>query len=400
MRSGEVGATTGPTGAGPGNGDPLSGAAAVNRFGVDLLAPELGESRGNVALSPWSIATALGMVRAGALGTTGTEIDKVLHAPDPAAFHASMRALADALAARNGTFGTGDAARTVELSAADRAYLEQGLNVEAPFLGELARSYRATIGLVDFEKATESARREINGWVGKQTHDRIPELLGQGVLDTLTRFVLVDAVYLKADWQVPFDHAATAPAPFHAAGGDVSVPFMNGEGKGRTGDGWKSAVLPYAGGQLAMTVVLPDPGRFADVTKRLAADGVGLFDGGQPLDINDLSLPKFDFGSSMSLADSLARLGMPTAFTDRADFSAVTRQTPIQLSHVLHQANITVDEKGTVAAAATAVVARATAAPANYRRLVFDRPFLFLVRDVPTGATLFAGQVTDPARKG
>jgi serpin B len=175
---------------------------------------------------------------------------------------------------------------------------------------------------------------------------------------------------------------------------------MNGEGKGRKGDDWKSAVLPYAGGQLAMTVVLPDPGRFDDVTQRMSSDGVGLFDGGEPLEIDDLSLPRFDFGSSMSLVDSLAHLGMPTAFTERADFSAVTRQTALELSHVLHQANITVDEKGTVAAAATAAVARATSAPAHYERLVFDRPFLFLVRDVPTGATLFAGQVTNPSKKG
>ena len=403
MRSGNVGSATGPTGptgTAAAAGDPQRGAAAVNRFGVDLLAPDLGEGRSNVALSPWSIATALAMVRVGAVGTTAAEIDKVLHVDDPGTFPASMRALADALATRNGTFGQGDNARAVELSAADRAFLQDGLQIEAPFLGELARSYQATVGLVDYEKDTEGARKEINAWVGKQTHDRIPALIGPGVLEALTRLVLVDAVYLKADWQIPFEHNATAPAPFHAAAGDVAVPFMNGEGRGRSGDGWKSAVLPYADGHLAMTLVLPDAGRFDDVTKRLAADGVGLFDGGQPLDINVLSVPKFDFGSSMSLADRLARLGMPTAFTDRADFSAITRSTRLELSHVLHQANITVDEKGTVAAAATAVVARATSAPASFERLVFDRPFLFFVRDVPTGATLFAGQVTDPSKKG
>jgi serpin B len=166
------------------------------------------------------------------------------------------------------------------------------------------------------------------------------------------------------------------------------------------GDGWKSAVLPYAGNKLALTVVLPDPGNFAKLTGQLAAEGVGMFDAGQPFEINALSLPKFDIASALNLGRSLSRLGIRSAFTDRADFSAMTRDEHVALSHVLHQANITVDEKGTVAAAATGIVARATAAPARFERLVVNRPFLFFVRDLPTGAILFAGQVTDPSRKG
>ena len=381
-------------------GDAQSGAAVVNRFGVDLLAPELGEGKGNVAFSPWSVATALGMVRAGAAGTTAAEIDRVLHVDDPALFHQAMKALAQELAARNGTFQAYGEPRSVEVSAADRAYVQKGLGLEAGFLAELDRSYGASVGTVDYRTDPEAARSEINDWVGQQTHGRIPELLGKDVLDTLTRLVLVDAVYLNADWQVPFERGATSPAPFHAPGGDVRVPFMNGEGNGRVGDGWKSAVLPYAGNKLALTVVLPDPGNFERLTGRLAAEGVGMFDAGQPLEINALSVPKFDIASTLNLGTSLSRLGMRSAFTDRADFSPMTREEHVTLTHVLHQANVTVDEKGTVAAAATAAVARATSAPVRFERLVVNRPFLFFVRDLPTGAILFAGQVTDPSRKG
>jgi serpin B len=380
-------------------GDAQGGAAVVNRFGVDLLAPELGEGKGNVALSPWSVATAVGMVRAGAAGTTAAEIDRVLHIDDPDRFHQTMKALAQELAARNGTFQDSGETKSVEVSAADRAYVQKGLGLEAGFLTELARSYGASVGPVDYRMDPEAARREINAWVGQQTHDRIPELVGKDVLDALTRLVLVDAVYLHADWQVPFQPGATAPAPFHAPGGDVRVPFMNGEGTGRVGDGWKSAVLPYAGNKLALTVVLPDPGNFNRLTGRLAAEGVGMFDAGHPFEINALSLPKFDIASALKLEESLSRLGMRSAFTDRADFSAMTSQEHVALSHVLHQANITVDENGTVAAAATGIVAQATSAPARFERLVVDRPFLFFVRDLPTGAILFAGQVTDPSRK-
>jgi serpin B len=379
--------------------DAQGGAAVVNRFGGDLLAQELGEGKGNVALSPWSVATALGMVRAGAAGTTAGEIDQALHVNDPALFHQAMKALAQELASRTGTFQDYGEPRSVELSAADRAYVQNGLRLEAGFLTELDRSYGASVGTVDYRTDPEAARREINAWVGQQTHGRIPDLLGKDVLDALTRLVLVDAVYLNADWQVPFQRGATAPAPFHAPGGDVRVPFMNGEGNGRVGDGWKSAVLPYAGNKLALTVVFPDPGTFEKLTGRLAAEGVGMFDAGEPFEINALSLPKFDIASAMNLEKSLSRLGIRSAFTDRADFSAMTREEHVTLSHVLHQANITVDEKGTVAAAATGIVARATAAPARFERLVVDRPFLFFVRDLPTGAILFAGQVTDPSRK-
>jgi len=378
--------------------DARQAAASVNLFGLDLLTRDLGTAKGNVALSPWSIATVLAMVRAGARGETATEMDHVLHDADPAGLDEAMNGLGQQLASRNGTFPGSNGPEIVELSAGNRLFAQAGLGFAQPFLDDLASNYGADVGLVDFQTATEAARRAINSWVSDQTRQRIPQLLPPGILDTLTRLVLVNAVYLRADWDVPFAKDQTAVATFHAPGGDVSVPFMNGttERMYASGDGWQAVELNYAGDQLAMTILLPDPGRYDQVVSSLSESVLATLDAAQTTDV-DLSLPKFTIAHALDLGQQLSALGMPTAFTDQADFSGMTTQEPLHIQDVVHQANITVDEKGTVAAAATAAIITASAAPAFIRTVVVDRPFVFLIRDQSTGAILFAGQVTNPA---
>jgi serpin B len=361
-------------------------AQAVDDFAYALLGQELGLRSGNLAVSPASIATALAMVRNGARGTTAVEIDRVLsRVPDDA-----MNALAEQLAARNGTFGSGK----VEVEVANRVFAQQGLRVMTAFLDALARDYGAGVGLVDFEHATEKARLDINEWVAGQTRGRIGDLIRPGVLSDLTRLVLVNAVYLGADWQMPFLKPETAPATFHAPGGDVTVPFMHGGAAARsaTGPGWQAADLNYAGGQLAMAIVVPDTGSFDAVAHRLPSILASL---GAASRGGAVVVPKFSFASSMSLKQALSALGMPTAFTPGADFAGITTDVPLELSDVVHQADVRVDEKGTVAAAATGAIAIATAAPIVV--LNADRPFLFVLHDRPTGAVVFAGQMTDPS---
>jgi serpin B len=273
--------------------DAQRAARSVNWLGLDLLRSDLGQDKGNVAMSPWSIATALAMVRAGARGVTAAEMDRVLHLMDVPDVHQAMNGLAQEMAGRNGRF-PGD--RAVELNAANHVFAQRGLRFEAPFLNELARSYGAGLGLVDYKTGANDARRAINAWVDGQTHQRIPELLSPGTLDTLTRMVLVNAVYLKADWALPFPKEQTAPGPFHAPQGDVQVPFMRGMESRRfaAGDGWKAVELLYAGGKLAMTVLVPDAGRYDDVAGRLSADMLnGILDGSEPIEV-DLQLPKSD----------------------------------------------------------------------------------------------------------
>ena len=380
--------------------DAERGAASVDQFGLDLLRRGLGLDKGNVALSPTSIATALSMARAGAAGSTAAEMDKVLHVGDPAGANQAMNSLAQQLASRNGTFPRGsDEPLAIELNAANTCFAQRGLPFEQPFLDELSRSYGAGVQLVDFQ-APEAARRAVNSWVGAQTDNRIPALLAPGSPAPETRLVLVNAVYLKADWMVPFQKAQTVAATFNTPDGAVDLPFMHGNHARHylAGDGWQAVELPYAGGKLAMTLLVPNQGQYDLVAGKLTPALLNSVDQAPTIGV-DLHLPKFDIEHHLSLKAPLSSLGMPAAFSDHADFSAMTSQESLRIADVVHQANVTVDEKGTVAAAASAVIMEPTSAPVSNVTLVVDRPFLFFIRDLPTGAILFAGQVTNPAAK-
>lgn len=377
-----------------------AGARAVNGLGLDLLRLNGGLDAGNVALSPWSIATSLAMTRVGARGKTATEMDRVLHVADPGAYDQAMNSLDQAVRARNQSLPVGDdEPLVVDLSAANRLFAQTGLHLLDEFVDTLSAFYRTEVGEVDYKNATEAARRTINEWIADETRQRIRELIAEGVLDSATRLVLANAVYLRADWSIPFDNNATIDRTFHAPNRDVTVPFMQGTEQWRwsEGDGWTAIELPYVGGDLAMTLVVPDDGQFNDFVSRFDETMLERVVTTTPARVK-LRLPKFDLDHSVMLAEQLRTLGMPLAFGDAADLSGVTTDEPLQIAEVIHQANITVDEKGTVAAAATATVARTTSAIAgDPKELDVDRPFLFLLRDRPTGALLFAGQVTNPA---
>ncbi|WP_161605537.1 serpin family protein [Pimelobacter simplex] len=225
-----------------------------------------------------------------------------------------------------------------------------------------------------------------------------------------TRLVLVNAIYLKAPWEEPFEKTLTARGAFRRADGStVPADLMRRPDVGArltSGEGWRAVTLPYAGRRLAMTVVLPDDtdddgagAGLAGVERRLAADGLAVFtpteDGGETTAV-DLTLPRWTFRTAAPLREVLAGLGMPTAFTDAADFTPMTEEDlDLVVSEVLHQAFVAVDEEGTEAAAATAVVMTETSAPLT-EAFVVDRPFLFVVHDVAHGAPLFVGRVIDP----
>ncbi len=389
------------------SGDTAAAVATVNGLGADLYR-QLASARpaANVVASPASVAIALAMVREGAVGLTGTEMDKVLHTAGPDALSPSMNALDQALAARSGArpAPSGQGSIEVTLKIANSLWGQEGLRWKQPFLDRLAELYGAGLQLTDFKANPEQARIAINAWVSEQTAKRIPELLPDGLLDELTRMVLVNAIYLKAPWLSPFDKAATTDQPFtRLSGAPVRVPMMRSQEElaYANGDGWQAVDLPYAGYELTMTLVLPAAGPLADVESQLSNGLLDTIVGGQALRMVSLGLPRWDTESALDLAGALRALGMPTAFdANRADFTAMTDAERLYLSAVQHQANITVDEAGTEAAAATAAVMRTTAAPAGPPvELVFDRPFLFFIRDVPTGAVVFLGRVADPSIK-
>lgn len=361
----------------------------------------LSAEQGNVVLSPYSVAVALGMTLPGAGARTAAEMRNVLGVTDDARFHSGLNALTMYIEGLAGPQDRTDGSKAeLALDAANQLYGQEGVDWDRDFLDLLAREYGAGLQTVDYKSANEQARVLINDWVAGRTHDRIPDLIPIGVLDPLTRLVLVNALYLKAPWEVPFEKSLTEPAPFHRPDGSrVDVETMVQPTLTTTmarGDGWRAAQVPYAGRMLAMTLVLPDPGRMRELERLLTAGGLAdVLSEVRPAML-DLRLPSWTFRTPASLNGVLQQLGMKTAFDPhRADFRPMTRDLDLYVSAVLHECFVAVDEEGTEASAATAVVLRETSAPVTEPFHV-DRPFLFVIHDVEHGTPLFLGRVDDP----
>jgi serpin B len=373
-----------------------AGASAVLALGAGLYG-QLVDTPANLALSPFSAAVALGMTVNGAVGVTRDEMLAVLASADTESLDDGLNALTSYVESLAGPVPDEEDAE-IALASANQLFGQADFAWEQPFLDALARSYGAGLREVDYAGATEKARTAINGWTAEQTHDRIPEIIPQGVIDDLTRLVLVNALYFKAPWLVPFEADATTDDEFHLGDGSTAtVPMMHGDAGYGEGDGWRAAHLRYAGGTLAMTVVLPDEGREADLDDRVAGGGLADLLAVQPGEV-ELSLPRWKFLAQAPLKDALVGLGMTAAFDDAvADFSAMTTEADLVLTDVLQQVFIAVDEAGTEAAAATAVVAGVTSAPVDTPEpLVVDRPFVFVIHDLENGTPLFLGKVVDP----
>lgn len=365
------------------------GVAAVSALAAGLYG-QLVPGDANAAISPFSAAVALGMTANGAAGVTAEQMLAVLGASDVASLDDGLNALTAHVESLAGS--------KVALDSANQVFGQRGTDWEAPFLDALARSFGAGVREVDFEGATETARTAINAWTAEQTHDLIEEIVPPDTLDSATRMVLVNALYFKAPWLEPFEESATRDQPFHLGSGEsVDVPMMNGHASCTEGSGWRAAHLPYAGDRLAMTLVLPD----AEVPEGVDAiiAGGGLADLLAPGSASvALTMPKFGFLVGAPLTPALETLGMVSAFDpDAADFSAMTSDEQLYVSAVLQQVFIAVDEAGTEAAAATAVVATAGSAPGDPPEpVVLDRPFVFVIHDVEHGTPLFVGKVADP----
>jgi len=375
---------------------------ALQSFGADLYR-RLADRPGNVVCSPYSVALALAMTRNGARGSTAAEIDRVLHAPALAALNGGLNALGQHLDSRAGDRKRADGSTAkVSLAGASSLWGQRGIRWEQAFLDALAQDYGAGVRMVDYAGDADSARQAINAWTGARTAGRIPQLVPAGVLDRLTRLVLVNAISLKAPWEEPFKKAQTHHAPFtRADDSQVRVPMMRGllrSAGHSTGPGWQAVDLRYAGSQLAMAVVVPDQGRLPALQGDLDGAALGRLLAGFRPGAVALSLPRWTFRARADLGDLLGALGMPTAFTNRADLTGMTAQERLLIAAVLHEAFIAVDEEGTEAAAATAVALRTTSAPPPPVRITVDRPFMFVIHDVETATPLFVGRVDDPTR--
>ena len=370
-----------------------------NIFAFDLYR-SLQAQDGNLFYSPYSISLALAMTYAGARGATESQMAQTLPFLPQDQLHPAFNALDLQLAERGKA--ASDEETPLQLNIANAVWAEQTYPFLQSFLDTIALNYGAGIRLADFINQYEAVRKEINNWVSDQTEDKIKDLIPEGVLDTNTRMALVNAIYFKADWLHPFDADSTRDAPFHLLdGSEVTVPMMN---QGTfipyaKGDGFQAIELAYQGETAAMDVIVPDEGRFEEVESSLdyetASDGLGSL---QPTSVS-LGLPKFKFESAFGLADQLKALGMTDAFDpDQADFTGMSERNDLYISAVVHKAFVAVDEKGTEAAAATAVIVGVTSAPLFDVTLTIDRPFIFLIRDIPTGQILLVGRVLNPAQ--
>ena len=382
--------------------DARAGAAAINAFGLDAYrALVTSDPDADLVVSPASIAVALAMARAGARGATADEMDAVLHALGSDDHAAWVAALDEALAARTGRFpDLNGEPQDVTLSIVNAPFAQRGLRFEPAYLDALATRFGAGLRLVDYKRATEDARRAINGWVAEQTERRIEELLAPGVLDRSTRLVLANAIYLKAAWLTPFEETATVSEPFTRLDGSlVDDPMMHADATVRygSGDGWQAVDLPYVGSQMSLVVIMPyDLAGFEATLDNATLDTLVTGLGTRQV---ALGLPRFGVETKAELGPLLSALGMPTAFGDAADFSGMTREAALQIAAVVHQANIDVDEAGTEAAAATAVVMREMSAAVADVRFTINRPFMYALRDRETGTILFLGRVTEPRER-
>jgi serpin B len=369
--------------------------AGNSAFAFDLY-QAVREDGGNLLCSPYSISLALAMTYAGARGETEQQMADTLHYTLPQErLHSAFNALDLELASR-GEGAEGQEGR-FKLNVANSIWGQTSHSFLPAFLDLLAENYGAGLRVLDFAKAPEDCRVTINDWVSEETEQKIKDLLPAGSITPQTVLVLANAIYFNAAWSYPFDEGLTHDGLFYLLdGGQVTVPMMEetkylGYGEG---EGYQAVELSYVGGQLSMVILLPDAGRFEDFASTLDAERVAsVLKEISPQEIH-LTMPKFTYESGFSLKETLAAMGMPAAFAG-ADFSGMDGSRDLFIDGVFHKAFISVDEVGTEAAAATAVVAP-TAAPARPKEVTVDRPFVFVIRDIETEAILFLGQAVNP----
>lgn len=363
--------------------------AGSNDLGFDLLRVAA-NTTGNTVLSPSSIFLALSMAYAGAAGETRAAFESVLRSGlAEEAHHRAMNDLDRQLTARTD--------KDLTLRIANQQFAQTGWPMEPAYLETLAREYGASVRLFDFARASEAARKVINGWVSTQTDGVIPELFAPGGLGPTTEFVLVNAILFKGTWESKFDPALTHDAPFtRLDGSSAKVPLMEGTAPAGTAgvlDGVTVAALPYRGGNVSFVVLMPAAGTFSAVEAGLTSARLDAYVAALRSRAY-VSLPRFTFGAGQELAPVLGELGLRPAFGEGADYSRLTKNR-FTFGSVLHEAVIRVDEEGTVAAAATGV-SSGGGMPSQPEHVVVDRPFVFLIRDNATGAVLFVGRVVAP----
>jgi serpin B len=366
-------------------------------FGLDLYG-KLRKTPGNLFFSPYSISSALAMAFAGAEKQTAEQMAKTLHFPnDQKALHPAYTALIKEI-------HKAKKPRRYQLSIANSLWGQQDCVFKEDFLSTLKTHYGAGLKKVDFKGSTEEARKTINNWVEKQTQDKIQELLVKGILKPVTRLVITNAIYFKGDWASQFKKKETENDSFWLASREkVTAPLMHqlGTFPYLAEENFQALELPYVGDKLSMVVFLPRSKdglteferslTSANLTKWLSHLGSSKV---------KVSLPRFKMTGAFSLKDQLQELGMVQAFEDDADFSKISRDEDLKIGAIIHKAFVEVNEEGTEAAAATAVVFDAKKSDDHHKEVIpvfrADHPFFFVIRDRESGMILFMGRLANP----
>jgi serpin B len=367
-------------------------------FAIDLYKKLSSACSGNVFFSPYSISIAFGMTWAGARGQTESEMAAVLHfSLDQTKLHPAFNALDLALKAQAQKDG-------FELNIVNQLWGEKTYQFLPEYLKTVSVNYGAGMRLLDFIGNPDPSRITINTWVSDKTHARIQDLIPQGLITSLTTLVLTNAIYFKAQWADTFFKESTHEQMFCRETDSVAALFMHKVAayKHAANPDFSALEIPYKGGELSMLFILPGPGKMPAIESGLTSDFLAGVSGSLEQKEVSITIPKFKFATpSTKLKDVLMSLGMTVAFSRAADFSGIDGTHSLFISEAIHKAFVAVDERGTEAAAATAIIMTRNSLPITPPvAFTADRPFIFLIRDNTNGAVLFLGKLANPVIEG
>ena len=384
---------------------------ANNQFAFELYQELLKTNDGNMFYSPYSISSALAMTYEGAKGRTADEMKAVFHFPAENVLRPNFAAIYNEI---------NKADKSYQLNTGNALWVQQDYPFLADYINTVETYYGGKAAGVDFVNEPEKSRQTINSFIEEQTNSKIKDLIPEGVINDLTRLVLTNAIYFKGTWEWQFDKSDTREQDFKITPENiVKVPMMYMDPEKAAfnyadlkEEGLQILEMPYKGDEISMLILLPKQGvehdsetreiytynyTLADIEKNLNAEKLGEYKSQMAeTSLDEIYLPKFEFDKKYSMVDTLSDLGMPTAFSGSANFSGMTEEEELYISKVIHQAYVKVDEEGTEAAAATAVIMEAMSSPPT-KVFRADHPFIFIIQQKDTGNILFLGKVVDPS---
>lgn len=364
-----------------------------NLFGMDLYAL-LSQESGNVFVSPFSISSALAMTYIGAVGNTAQQMRQVLH------FDLADQELHNGFSRLISSMN--EPKKDYQLSVVNAIWAQEGYTFKEDFLNQIETYYQAGFNLVDFINDRANARKTINDWIERNTEGKIKDMIKENNINALTRLILTNAIYFKGSWQKPFNPSVTKPHLFHVSHDtekEVQMMWQKSDFRYTDDDLVQVLELPYNGSGISMIVVLPKEGRtLHEVEQQLSLELFKHWISNLKQEPVEVYMPRFKIEFRLELRTVLMNMGMNDAFTDAADFSGMDGTRQLKIQNVIHQSFVEVDEKGTEAAAATAVIVGIKASPYKEKYVVFkaDRPFLFILYDSTHDLILFMGRLSNP----